>query len=300
MTSVLCAHRDPKTGEELNLLQSFIPQWKVHRAAALALALIHNVRKDTRGTLLFFQQPVSQAASSSVFPEVTVEYLERGLCVEMLERLRYQYRLVSNALASMSAPRSRCRLASLDTLTRRIHAFLAARYGENWRDIEYTELRYPDDPLVEIALNMTLPDVERMMPFFADAFQQGVFARKDELVAKNCAYAREHSEPATVDTVASVIEWFVRHNRMTLTAKAMYETAFYYLWGWYSGRCGGFGIGFDRDHDRFQHFAWHRGALDARLASDATQQCVPLYARRHPDGYEAGTLVDLSFRQFWR
>lgn len=110
----------------------------------------------------------------------------------------------------------------------------------------------------------------------------------------------QHGGPEMVSQVTQVIEWFMRQHSMTISAKAVYETTFYYLWGRYCGMYpGAFAIGFDRDHDRFQHFAWHWGCLSA-VSPESLQQTVPLYARRNPGGRERGALVNLSFRQFWR
>ena len=106
--------------------------------------------------------------------------------------------------------------------------------------------------------------------------------------------------PEMASLVTQVIEWFMQQHSMTISAKAVYETTFYDLWGRYCGEHpGAFAVGFDRDHDRFQHFAWHRGYASV-AATDGLQQTVPLYARRNPSGREYGSLADLSFRQFWR
>lgn len=300
-TSFLCAHRDPapKPGEPLNLLQSRIPQKKIRQAVSLVLAVSHNASDSTYGNAIFLQQGVSYAATSSIFPEVSVEYFSSARAYEMLNRLAYQRGLVESTLKALSGDRVKARLVSLDVLTSRIERFLRDRFGANWRQLDFKDYAYEDDPIVQVAIHMALPDVERMMPFFSGDFQQTFTAKKAEILKINQETAQQNGGPEMVSQVTKVIEWFMQQHSMTISAKAVYETTFYYLWGRYCGMYpGAFAVGFDRDHDRFQHFAWHRGCLS--MMNPESQQTVPLYARRNPSGRERGALVDLSFRQFWR
>jgi len=64
----------------------------------------------------------------------------------MLNRLAYQHDLVQSTLESLPGERVRARLVSLDVLTRRIEQFLRVRFGSNWRQLDFTENAYPDDP----------------------------------------------------------------------------------------------------------------------------------------------------------
>lgn len=82
------------------------------------------------------------------------------------------------------------------------------------------------------------------------------------------------------------------------TAKALYETAFYYLWGQRSAKQKvEMAIGIDRDHNHFQHVAWGYGYhADAKKREAATL----LYARRAPEKDRGSALSDYRLRQFWR
>lgn len=192
------------------------------------------------------------------------------------------------------------RVQNLDTLSYRIERYIRSRFGEEWRAIDFTDYRFENDPLIEIAINMTLPDVERMMPFFSNDFQRAFIARKDDLIEMNCVSAYQEGGPDLAERVTRSIEWFMRQHGMTISAKAVYETVFYYLWGAYCTRLGNvYAMGLDRDHARFQNFAWKLGATEGNRG-EQQHQSVPLYLRRNPDGRERGTLADLSFRQFWR
>lgn len=301
-TSFLCAHRDPqsKPGEPLNLLQSCIPPEKIRRAASLVLALAHNASDSTYGLAIFLQQRVSFAATSSIFPEVSVEYFSNARAHELLQRLAYQYELIRSVLKNLPGERLRARLVTLDVLTRRIERFLQERYGENWRQLDFTDYIYAKDPIIQIAIDMTLPEIERMMPFFSGDFQQRFLNKKAEILKINREATLQRGHPEMVSQVTQAIEWFMRQHSMTISAKAVYETTFYYLWGRYCGMYpGAFSIGFDRDHDSFQHFAWHQGCISVPTIK-LPHQTVSLYARRNPNGHEHGSLSDLSFRQFWR
>ena len=300
-TSFLCAHRDPKSqpGEPLNLLQSRIPPEKIRCAASLVLALMQNASTSSKGKAVFLQQEASQTATSSVFPEVSVEYFLNARAYEMLERLQYQYQLVQGVLDDMSGERVVARLVSLDVLSGRIERFLRDRYGVEWRHLDFTSSTF-DDPLVEVAVYMTLPDIERMMPFFSGNFQKDFLSKETEILETNQRSALQKSGPAMVPLVTEAIKWFMRQHSMTISAKAMYETTFYYLWGRYCGLVpGAFGVGFDRDHERFQHFAWQLGARSSS-GHNRLSQTIPVYARRNPSTNGKGHLVNLSFRQFWR
>lgn len=302
LTTFLCAHRDPapKSGEPLNLLQSHIPSEKVRRAASLVLALSHNASDSIFGKAVFMQQGASFTATSSIFPEVSVEYFLSARAHEMLDRLSYQRNLVQATLLSVPGERVQARLVSLDVLTQRIERFLHNRFGPGWRQLDFTDRAFEEDSIVQLAINMTLPEVERMMPFFSGQFQQSFMSKRAEILRINQEAALQYAGPEMVSRVTQVIEWFVRQHSMTISAKAVYETTFYYLWGRYCGMYpGAYAVGLDRDHDRFQHFAWNHGR-DSVGGDENKHQTVPLYARRNPGGRERGSLADLSFRQFWR
>ncbi|MDP3941855.1 MAG: hypothetical protein Q8Q49_06125 [bacterium] len=299
-SSFLCAHRDPKLDGKLNLLQSYIPAKKIRRAAALVLALVHNAHENIHGKVIFLQQGISTTATSSVFPEVTIEYLENAQMHVMIERLRYQFWHVSDIISSLHGTRASSRLITLDVLTTRIERFLKHRYGPKWQHMDFTSQAFEKDPIVEIAIHMVLPHIKRMMPFFSGTFQEAVLTRKAEIIQKNQSAAFRVGGKQLAEKVKGAIEWFMRQHSMTISAKAMYETTFFYLWGKYIGKFkNSFAIGFDREHDLFQCFAWKCG-LESEKRVDELCQRVPLYARRNPSGREHGVLSDLSFRQFWR
>lgn len=299
-TSFLCSHRDPKVGVELNLLQSCIPAEKIRRVGALTLAIMRNASEHIRGGSIFLQQSVTPYATSSIFPEVTVRYLEEGRTYEMLDRLDYQFSLVKGVFKELSNQYVHTTLVTLDVLTIRIEKFLKMRFGEGWRRIDFTSSTYEHDSIVQIAVDMALPGIKRMMPFFSGDFQQKFIARKNEIVERNCAIAREVRGGNSDVLIKKVIEWFMLQHSMTISAKAVYETVFYYLWGSYCGRSKAvFAIGFDREHDQFQHFAWELG-VEEQVRGSIEKQNQVLYTRRNPNGRVYGALSDLSFRQFWR
>ncbi|MFH1142225.1 MAG: hypothetical protein V1695_00770 [Candidatus Uhrbacteria bacterium] len=299
-SSFLCSHRDPETGGGVNLLQLSIPPEKVCKAASVILALANNSHDNIHGSLIFFQQSVSRYASSSIFPEVTVEYLEGGRIYELIDRVRYQYELVGGVLRSIPGEQINIKLRSLDLLTVRIERFLQDHYGPGWRQSQFESIEFRNDPLVRIAIEEALPCVKRFMPFFSRDFQQIFLARKVELLRKNCITAYEIGGNELVKLSVQIIQWFFYQHSMTASAKALYEVVFYYLWGMYCGKFESvFGIGMDRDHDQYQYHGWKLGVNSNPLQSGQNKS-VPLYARRNPNSKDHRTFADLSFRQFWR
>lgn len=298
-TSFLCAHRDPKIGPGLNLLQGNIPPEKIRRAASLLLGLTHNAKETVYGESLFLQQGPSMYASSSIFPEVSVAYFESGRAHEMISRLQYQYDLVNKTLQSVPGERVHSRLISLDMFMWRLDAFLADRYGKNWRQLNFFPYR-EYDPLVEIAIKMVLPSIKRLMPFFSGNFQQSFLAKEEKLVRLNYDSAYIIGGLKQAELAGRLVQWFIRQHSMSACAKAIHEAAFYYLWGKYSCMSDKiFAVGLDRDHEEYQHAAWKLGAESNKYMFRKAPRAL-LYARRNPNEQTAGSLSDLSFRQFWR
>jgi len=301
-TSFLCSHRDPQTkpGESINLLQSHIPASKVRRSAAMLFGLIHNAHDELHGKVIYLQQSASSYATSSIFPEVTVEYLEKGRAYEMLDRLRYQYSLVGQTLQSIHGDRVSAKLVPLDALSWRLESFLKKRFGPNWRQRNYHTLTESRDPIVKIGIRSVLPSIRRMMPFFSGDFQSSFLERGKEILENNRAAAFEKGGTKERQIVGSAVAQFLQQHDMNAGAKAVHEAAFYYLWGQYCGKARNvFAIGFDRDHGEYQNRAWRLGA-ESNKYRFGSYQTAPLYARRNPNGREHGALGDLSFRQFWR
>jgi hypothetical protein len=299
-SSFLCAHREPKVNEEINLLQSFIPRDKVRRALSLLFGMLSNIPGKEKRRIILLQQKPTYFATSSIFPEVTVDYFSKANICEMMNVINYQYQLIEDVVQELSGEKVKGKLVNLDNLTVRIERFLQDRFGKEWRHKDFTLDEYYSDPIVEIAVNMTLPGVKRMMPFFSNDFQKKFLLQKNEILQKNKEKALSVGGKDYAVLIEGVTEWFMLQHSMNITAKAVYETTFYYLWGKYCGTFKNlFAIGLDREHNRFQHFSWKLGYRDGQGKSNSFK-LAPLYVRRNPSSKNNGNLADLSFRQFWR
>lgn len=294
-TSFLCAHRDPKIDDSLNLLQSFIPEGKIKSAASIVLGLSHNAHPRLRGRAIFMQQGLSDYATSSIFPEVVLEYLQGGRVYEMIDRLRYQYELIGRILREIQGDRVNARLVTLDVLNRRLERFLAERFGSEWHMYDFTQMQ--GDPLVGIAVESVLPSIKRMMPFFSEGFRARLEGIEHDLLVRNHDAAMRAGGRETAELSDRVVRRFMSKHRMSASAKAVYEASFYFLWGKYCASSEAvFAIGFDRDHEAYQHDAWTLGAS----VTAGMRQTALLYARRNPNGEGHHALSSLSYRQFWR
>jgi hypothetical protein len=94
------------------------------------------------------------------------------------------------------------------------------------------------------------------------------------------------------------INWFYYKQLMHISAKALYEVAFFYILGKNSSlNLNHISIGIDRDHSEYQNLAWKAGY------QEVSKEKVPtmiIYARRREKEILEGSLEKISFRQFWR
>ena len=295
MSSFLCSHRDQKTGPELNLLQTSIPTWKARRSVAMLLAIMNNCQTLEKGRLALIQQGPSTNATSTVFPEITVAYIEKGNLQELLSTIKWQYEYVRKLLRSIKGGKVSLSLYSTDTMNHRLEAMMSERFGMNWRVRNFLSSEEDLDPLVQIGVDHVLPSIRRLVSFFEGDIQSRFLSRIEDLVSLN-----RKGNCQQADISESIIRKFAHNYTMNIGAKAVHEAGFYYLWGRYNGMSSKtFSIGLDRDHDVYQYLAWSLGIKSLQGSTPAGQQHL-LSARRNPKELEYGILSDLSFRQFWR
>jgi hypothetical protein len=304
--SYLCAHRGHSAGG-LHVLLTSTHEVKIRKAINLQLGILANVQNLKHRKILWYQQGPTAKASSNMFPEMFLEYLHSGKIPDMLSLLEEHFKEVDLLLVDSSTDTGiDAHLCNLDVHTAHVYRYLGENYGTDWRLNDYGSIDVSrKDVLAEIALDSTLPEVRRFMPFFDKPNKLKVEGRQ-ELMSKNMARARmldSGNQENLARRTASAIDWFFYDQTMHISAKALYETVFFYLWGFetatHKERCP---IGVSRDHAEFQHDAWALGYLDAcknELDGLVSANSV-LYMRRTTKEKIGGALKDTSFRQFWR
>lgn len=293
ISSFLCTHRGPTAPGGSWLAEQF-EEDQAGKALRLQLALLANAPHLKRRSLLWKQQTDTVFASVNMFPELFLRYAEQGRVAEMLSKLAAQEKQMLSFMDAANPTRIDCRMERIDSCQVEVLRFMRHNFGPAWRTSDYSKCSVPSE-LMTIALDLALPEVERLMPFYRKG---GGIALHDPHAwisrnEENCSDIR------TRMTVRQTMRWFLANYAMHPTAKALYDSAFYYEWG---RRCahnsGKFAIGIDRDHSAFQVEAWKLGF---RHEAGTTRPGSVLYARRveRPDRADP-YLNGLSFRQFWR
>lgn len=289
--SPLCAHRESHKVKKLSL-RDHIHETKTLRALNLEMGLLGNAKADEQ-SIDWYQQTPTLRASSNMFPEIFINYLETGRLGNLMRTLKLHQDEMERLMEKFSPGSAHLNLKPLDNFTAQVETFLKERYGEGWNRLE--TISNKEDILARIASQMTVPAVIRLMPFYeysADKIKQLEKYRRLNLEAVN-----EEDEQELINQVFS---WFIDHQQMTAFGKALYETAFYFVWGFLSATEGTVGVGLERDHENYQYYAFKQGYIES-LSTEMEILAIPLiYARRIDQEKPRGILRDISFRQFWR
>lgn len=232
-----------------------------------------------------------------------IQYLEKGDIGYLLSLLRDHFSDLKNLARKLTTDSLKINIEHLDNITRETHLFLIRQFGNNWHDLNFEE-GYEPSFLVDTALNFVKPEIQRLNPFYRNGSAVDFLYLKDEFLKKNLNKVSEFSIESLdsrelSEVVTSAINWFFENQLMHISAKALYETAFYYVWGRNSAmKRSGIAIGIDRDHAEYQYLAWKRGYNDYCYGDHCENSIV--YARRSKKEIIHSTLNDISFRQFWR
>ncbi len=294
--SFLCAHRGKNPTEKHVLIDS-VPTGKAQIALNLTKGVLANDTWATDRTIRWYQQGPTEWASLNMFPEMFLNYMTSGRISLLLNLIERHFVQIQDVLASPDLNKIDSRLENLDAVTLGVLSFLEERYGQAWRFTDFSKSTTPKDGLVNTALEFTLPEVVRMMPFYRETQSGQEHQNKKELYVVQNIESALNPSLEHADLIRRVIHRFFETQVMHPTAKALYETAFYYLWGQRSrANKGEVAIGIDRDHNRFQRVAWGYG-----YDEDPKEMRSPLlYARRNPEKDGGVALADYCVRQFWR
>lgn len=308
-TSFLCAHREATEVRPNSLVDDLVLN-KAQRAINLQHAIFANSLIES-ASITWYQQPATQMASSNMFPEMFLSYLDSGRVPDMLLQLDKHFTQMEELIVSESSNDLIHNLKPLDAYNAVYEAFLVDQFGPDWRDRGIAEPANMQAntwrEIQDYVASSALPSVERFTPFFlqskngkllhTEAVQRNI-ARANELDDKYCL----SNGLSIADTTQRAIDWFDLNMNISAETKAKFEVLFYYFWGVTSRSNNSVAFGIDRDFDDYQVGGWRLGYKhNEQDGNKNNSRGVPIvYARRNPAEIEGSTLRDISFRQFWR
>ena len=302
MISCLCAHRG-FSARGSHSLANAVHQQKARKTLNLQKAILTKVFGLKNRKICWYQQGPTAMASSNMFSEMFIQYLIVGTIPDLILLLRKHFSETDSLLRMDTSGLVDTRIINLDVFTSRTCAFLESKYGTDWRITNF-ESGVIKTPLVEIALDQVIPEIKRLIPFYGNSLTNDFLETRQVYLKKNLLRAQAiESEGIATDIVlrtVKAIDWFYYNQLMHITAKALYEAAFYYVWGQTTAsQQDRIAIGIDRDHSEYQNSAWNMGYCDGALEKDELSTTI-LYARRTEPENPEGALRGISFRQFWR
>ncbi|KKQ92399.1 MAG: hypothetical protein UU16_C0033G0018 [Candidatus Woesebacteria bacterium GW2011_GWA2_40_7] len=289
--SFLCAHRESHKIRELSL-RDHIHKIKIVRALNLEVGLLVNAGVD-KLTIDWYQQTATKRASSNMFPEIFIHYLKTGRLAELVKTLDLHEAEMKILMKNTSTEAVDINLLSLDSFTSQVEEFLENRYGPRWGLLR--SIPNENDQLSKIVSQIAMPEIGRLMPFYENSGRE-----KKELQKYLDTNLQGVKDKDGEFAIGDIFKWFVDSQQMTQFGKALYETAFYYFWGYESAEKGIVGIGIDRDHESYQYTAYKKGYYEKTTIKDLNFSIPIVYARRIDTENPKGILRDFSIRQFWR
>lgn len=296
--SFLCAHRG-KSKNEKHILSESVQLKKALVALNVTKGILANNPGAETSSMYWHQQGPTEWACLNMFPEMFLRYLTSGEISYMLTLLDRHFKELGELLAIRDPNCIKAELIGQDLVTLDVLSFVSKRYGHSWRSTDFSKAEIKKDILIDIALEIALPDVVRLMPFYSSSHSSKKYIdEKSSYIANNVKSSLD-SNPVHTNLIKHVIERFFENQLMHPTAKALYESAFYYIWGKRSAvNKNEIAIGIDRDHNNFQYTAWKQGYIE-EMEGDISS--IPLlYARRTNEDAPGSALKDYCIRQFWR
>lgn len=296
LTGFLCAHR-AYTRPGIHALIEHVDGLKATKALNCLRGIMSNSPWGQTFAVRWYQQGPTEWASSNMFPEMFIAYMVSGQVDEMLRRLANHLNEMQRIAQAASTASCAAYITNLDPITHKTLRFLRDRFGEGWRCADLTSGPHKRDRLVRLANDHTLPSIRRLMPSYSTPrYIIDQHLRRDSYLRRNLPPV---SAPyADAELIRSVIDCFYQHQLVQPMARALYETAFYYVWGLSTAETGSAAaFGVDRDHEAFQYHSWCLGYEEVMGSLDG----VPLlYARRTAKASLTAGLAGYSVRQFWR
>lgn len=293
LVSFLCSHRAPSVPIK-NVLIDKIPLNQARKCLNAQLAIIANKTNsnEINGGIVWHQQAGTYLSAMSLFPEMFIYYLEKGMISEMIEILNSHYIELKQEFSVLG--KIEIEIKDTDYFTRKVIRFLEESFGKNWKQTNFLN-HENDSKFLEIALKLALPEVKRFIIPKDKQFASKLLGNKSFHINNNIRYL----EKSKINIVTKTINLFFDNLLMTESAKAVYEVAFYYLWGQMSFEDKTIPVGIDRDHEKYQYEAWNLG-YSSQTSTLHDSPTSLIYLRRTNKEEIGKTLSRLSFRQSWK
>ncbi|GEM_PF-3343770 len=300
--SFLCAHRELTIRKPMSLVEELAVD-KITKTVNLQLGIFSNSNLEN-ALLVWKQQQATEKAGSNMFPDMFINYMNKGSIPDLLLSLDSHFIEMQSILSSKETDKVKFYFEGQDEYTTQLEQELGIMFGENWRRLEKPDINSSDSQeLFKIATDTTSTEISRLKPYFEDSNETEWKKRIKEIFQINLDRAKTLEDndkklstgQSISETTADAINWFVQNQSMNFTAKSVYETLFYFYWGQVAGKNKHVGVGIDRDYSSFQIYSWEKGY------KPNTKDGSPiLYARRTDEEKPGGRLKDISYRQFWR
>ncbi len=303
VTSYLCAHRGFAPSGQHVLIDA-LKLGMARRTLNLQKAILANVRQLKSRKIRWCQQGPTAMASSNMFPEMFIQYLMAGKVPDLLVLLGKHFNELNSLSLGEHSGLVDFKVANLDVFTVSTHAFLDSQFGVDWRITDFESGGAQKTPLVRIALDQVMPEIRRLIPFYGSSLAENFLETRQECLKRNLARAQEIEADGLAKNIVirtlKAIDWFYYNQLMHITAKALYEAAFFYVWGQTTAsQRNRIAVGIDRDHAGYQSSAWSLGYTENRDGLGNPPTSI-IYARRNQNEIPGSALRDISFRQFWR
>ncbi|OGI66340.1 hypothetical protein A2647_01875 [Candidatus Nomurabacteria bacterium RIFCSPHIGHO2_01_FULL_40_24b] len=296
VTSLLCAHRGFSNPGVHRLIQA-VDKQKICRTLNLQLGIFANLFDSRHVQVNWYQQGPSDFASSNMFPEMFVQYMERGEILDLLLLLDNHFTGLKNIFSEYQSEHVKLELLNLDCLTRQALGYMDDAFGLNWKENPCAKTN-TYQALMTIAENLAMPEVLRYAdPCLKHSGEESTRLKHLRVNAGKliqCHASGSVANESWTSTIIGAIDWFYQNASLKPLTRALFESAIFCEWG---KTCSidqnRISVGISRDHGAFQRAAWSLGYGN-------NNEKTLLFARRNPNEVPGGLLKDISFRQFWR
>ncbi len=219
VSSFLCAHREHEDINKYWLVNN-INLLEFQRVLNLVDWIFKNLWKDY--SIDFYNTEWDVKGMNTVFPSLFLKYLERWELWMMSDQLNNHIKQL------IEYKKDNVNIKSVSTHFDETKRFLDNKYWNEWGKISKRELENlaEEDIVSEKAYYMTYKELERFDSAFKEFYNKYSKKDIDKMISLNLENIKNENKK---QIVVEAIELFFQKSS-ELTWKALYETAFYYLW----------------------------------------------------------------------